>query len=128
MRERYGTSGPRRRRVIVIATTVLAMVFLSWVAWVAIFHANPAIDSQVHSFDPVNAHQVKVRLDTRFRNDRVRGTCLVRATARDHSIVGERNLSAADLRAAGTGWIPIRTERRATTVEVVRCAEDRAGE
>ena len=124
MRERYGTVSPRRRTVVVVATTVLAMVFLTWLAWVAIFHADPALDAEVTSFDPVDAHQVKVRLDTRFRDDDVRGSCLVRATARDHTIVGEANLSAADLRAAGSGWIPVRTERRATTAEVVRCTVD----
>ena len=121
MRERYGTVSPRRRTVVVVGTTVLAMVFLTWLAWVAIFHADPALDAEVTSFDPVDAHQVKVRLDTHFRDADVRGTCLVRATARDHTIVGELNLSAADLRAAGSDWIPVRTERRATTAEVVRC-------
>ena len=124
MRERYGTRSPRRRLVIVVATTVLAMVFLSWVAWVAIFHGNPAIDSQVSSFNPVSAHRIDVKLATRFRNDTVRGACLVRATASDHSIVGELNLTAAQIRAAGGDWIPIRTERRATTAEVVRCSEE----
>ena len=124
MRERYGTKSPRRRLVIVVATTVLAMVFLAWVAWVAIFHGNPAIDSEVSSFKPVSAHRIDVRLDTRFRNDSIRGACLVRATARDHSIVGELNLTASQIRAAGGQWIPIRTERRATTAEVVRCSED----
>jgi hypothetical protein len=121
MRERYGTDHPRRRIVLVVATTVLAMVFLAWVVWVAIFHGDPAIDSKVTSYDVVNAHQVNVQLDTRFRDAKTKGTCLVRATASDHSIVGELNLTAAQLRALGHRWIPIRTERRATTAEVVRC-------
>jgi hypothetical protein len=122
--ERYGRPSPRRRTVIVGATTLLAIVFLTWLGWVVIFHANPAIDSAVHSFKPVGDHRIDVKLDTRFRNDHVRGNCLVRATARDHSIVGELNLSAEQIRAAGGDWIPIRTERRATTVEVVRCTGD----
>jgi hypothetical protein len=124
MRDRYGTEHPRRRIVIVVATTVVAIVFLAWVAWVAIFHGDPAIDSQVSSFDPVSAHQMNVKLDTRFRNSTVHGTCLVRATASDHTIVGELNLTAAQIRAFGDHWIPIRTERRATTAEVIRCSGD----
>ncbi|RNL80890.1 DUF4307 domain-containing protein [Nocardioides marmorisolisilvae] len=119
--ERYGKPSPRRRAVIVGATTLLAIVFLTWLGWVAIFHGDPAIDSQVSSFNPVSAHQIDVKLDTRFRNDHVTGNCLVRATAADHSIVGELNLSAKQIRAAEGHWIPIRTERRATTAEVIRC-------
>jgi len=124
MRERYGTERPRQRLVLVIATTLLTIVFLSWLGWVVIFHGNPAIDSQVSSFDPVSAHQINVKLGTRFRNDHVTGNCLVRATASDHSIVGELNLSAQQIREAEGRWIPIRTERRATTAEVVRCTGD----
>jgi len=123
MRDRYGTDHPRRRIVIWVATTLLAIVFLIWVAWVAIFHSNPAIDSEVASFNVVSDHRIDVRLSTHLRNADVRGTCLVRATARDHTIVGELNLTAAQLRADEGTWIPIRTERRATTAEVIRCSQ-----
>ena len=124
MRERYGTESPRRRLVIVVATTVLAIVFLSWLAWVAIFHGSPAIDAELTAYDVVDSHQVKVKLAPELRDEDVKGTCLIRATARDHTIVGELNISAAELRAADGRWIEIRTERRATTVEKVRCTEE----
>jgi hypothetical protein len=124
MRERYGTDNPRRRIVIVVATTVLAMVFLAWVAWVAIFHSSQTIDTEVTAYKVVNAHRVDVKLNPELRDDKVKGTCLIRATAPDHSIVGELNITAAQLRSSAGQWIPIRTERRATTVEKVRCSED----
>jgi len=124
MRERYGTERPRRRLVLVIGTTLLAIVFLTWLGWVAIFHSNPAIDAQVTAYDVVDSHQIKVKLLPDLRDDEVRGSCLIRATAEDHTIVGELNISAAELRAANGEWIPIRTERRATTVEKVRCTEE----
>ena len=123
MRERYGTDKPRRRMVIVVATTVLAIVFLTWVAWIAIFHSNPAIDAQVTAYKVVDAHRVDVKLDAQLSNDKLKGTCLIRATAQDHSIVGELNISVAKLLSSEGQWIPIRTERRATTVEKVRCDE-----
>jgi hypothetical protein len=124
LQERYGKPSPRRRLVYLAATTLLAIVFLTWLGWVAIFHSNPAIDAQVTAYDVVSSHQIKVKLLPQLRDDAVKGSCLIRATARDHTIVGELNISAAELRAADGDWIPIRTERRATTVEKVRCTED----
>jgi hypothetical protein len=123
MQDRYGTVNPRRRIVLIVATTVLGAVFLGWLGWVAWFNSDPAIQAELTAYDVVDAHQVKIRVDARFRNDGIDGTCLFRATARDHTIVGELNLSVAQLRAAGDNWIPVTTLSEATTVEKVRCTE-----
>ncbi|MFL6024248.1 MAG: DUF4307 domain-containing protein [Marmoricola sp.] len=124
LQDRYGRPSPHRRTVIVAATTVLAVVFLAWLAWAAWFGRDDAVNAEVNSFEVVSTHEVRVKLDPDLRDAEVRGTCLVRATARDHTIVGELNVSAARLRASVGQWIPVRTERRATTVEVVRCTAD----
>ena len=76
------------------------------------------------AYDVVSTHEVKVKLLPELRDADVKGSCLIRATARDHTIVGELNVTAEQLRAADGNWISIRTERRATTVEKVRCSED----
>lgn len=122
MAERYGTTSPRRRKVLIVATTVLAAVFLGWLAWVAWVHSTPAIRAEVQSFDVVDAHQVRVRLASRIADDAT-GSCLLRATARDHTVVGERNVSVAEIRAAAGDWIAITTFNRADSVEKVRCTE-----
>lgn len=123
MQERYGTRDPRRRVLLIAATTVLAAVFLGWLAWAALFHATPALDASVTAYDVVDTHEVRVKVDARFAGDDVAGSCLLRATASDHNIVGELNVSADDLRELEGRWISLRTERRATTVELVRCSE-----
>jgi len=123
MQERYGTASPRRRVVLIVATTVLAIVFLGWLGWVAWFHSDPAIEAEVKSYEVVDAHHVQVRLASRFRDDSVEGSCLIRATARDHTIVGERNVTVAEIRAADGDWISITTLNRADSVEKVRCTE-----
>lgn len=123
MQERYGTARPRRRVVLIIATSLLAIVFLGWLAWVAWVHSDPAIEAEVQAYDVVDEHQVKVRLASRFRDDDVEGSCLIRATALDHTIVGERNVTVAEIRAADGDWIPITTLNRANSVEKVRCTE-----
>ena len=121
MAQRDGTDRPRRRAVIVVLSAVLATAFLVWLGWVAWFHGDPAIDANVSSFDVVSTHEVRVKVAVRFRDADTDGSCLVRATASDHTVVGELNLTADQLRAAKGGWISIRTERRATTAALVRC-------
>ena len=121
LQERYGKPSPRRRLVLVAGTTLLAIVFLTWLGWVAIFHSTAGIDAKLIAFKVVDSHRIDVKLVPDLRDDTVRGSCLIRATARDHTIVGELNISAAELRAANGDWVQIRTERRATTVEKVRC-------
>ena len=123
MQERYGTASPRRRVVLTVLTSLLAVVFLVWLGWVAWFHSDPAIEAEVKAYDVIDTHHVNVRLATRFRDDTVTGSCLVRATALDHTIVGERNITVAELRAAGDDWISISTLNRANSVEAVRCTE-----
>lgn len=123
MQERYGTASPRRRAVLIVATSVLAIVFLGWLGWVAWFHSDPPIEAEVVSFNIVDDQRVDVRLATRFRDVDVDGSCLLRATALDHTVVGERNVTVAELRAADGDWIPVTTFNRANSVEMVRCTE-----
>jgi hypothetical protein len=123
LQERYGTGHPRRRVAIIVATTILGVSFISWLAWAAWFQSDPAIRADLTSYDVVSTHEVKVKIEARFRNDHVQGSCLVRATASDHTIVGELNLGVAELKAFDGKWISIRTERRATTVALIRCME-----
>ncbi|MGO4255983.1 DUF4307 domain-containing protein [Marmoricola sp. RAF53] len=121
LQERYGAAKPGRRLAVIVASTLLAVAFLAWLAWAAWFHSSPALDAELTAYDVTGTHEVKVKVVPQVRDDQVRGTCLVRATAADHTIVGELNLTVADLQEQQGHWIPLRTERRATTVELVRC-------
>lgn len=123
MARRYGTDRPRRRGLLVALSALLATALLVWIAWAAWFRSEPAIEAQVFAYDVVDTHETRVRVDVRFRDERVEGGCLLRATAADHTIVGELNLTVAELREAGDDWISVRTEREATTVSLVRCTE-----
>jgi len=123
MARRYGTDRPRRRGLLVALSALLATALLVWIAWAAWFRSEPAIEAQVFAYDVVDTHETRVKVDVRFRDERVEGGCLLRATAADHTIVGELNLTVAELREAGDDWISVRTEREATTVSLVRCTE-----
>jgi hypothetical protein len=121
MADRYGTDRPRRRGLVIAIGGVLVAALLAWAVWAALDTGSSGLDATVTSYDVVSTHEVRVKVALDSRDPAVDGTCLLRATAEDHTIVGELNLTADQLREATGSWIPIRTERRATTAALVHC-------
>lgn len=119
--ERYGSPSPLRRRLVVVGSVLLAAVFLAWLAWTAISHAEPEVESAMITYDIVDEHTATARVDVRTRDADVVATCLLRATAEDHSVVGEQSFEVSGDPASTEYEQEIRTERRATTVELVGC-------
>ena len=117
--ERYGTPSPVRRRVLLGVVAVVVVGFLGWLAWAAWFHATPAVDSELVTWDVVDAHEatatVAVTLD-----DGVAASCLVRAVAEDHMTVGELAFHPVE----GRYDVSVRTEREATSVTLVGCTAE----
>jgi hypothetical protein len=75
------------------------------------------------TFTVDNEHQVTARVDVRIDEEDVAATCLLRAIAEDHTVVGELHfdVTAADLADGHVLEQVIRTERRATSVDPVGC-------
>ena len=118
--DRYGTPARWRRPAGVSLAVVLAVVGLGWLGWTMWFHTNPAVTSELVSFEVTGDHQMQVRLDVRLGGDDVAASCRLRAYAEDHTPVGELAFSPAE----GSNEVVIRTERRATTVEKLGCTAD----
>jgi len=123
MAERYGSARPRRRVLAIVAGMLVVGALLAWAVWAAWLQGTPAIRADLTAYDVVGDHEVKVKVAAKFRDEHAGGSCLIRATAEDHTVVGELNLTADELRAAQGSWIPVRTERRATTAALVRCTD-----
>jgi hypothetical protein len=120
---RYGTDRRRGRVAGLAAGGVLVAALLGWAIWAATSEGPDPLEVDVASYQVVGTHEIRVKLAAHFRDADTGGSCLVRATAEDHTVVGELNLTADQLRAAQGTWIPIRTERRATTATLVRCTD-----
>ena len=121
--ERYGAPSPVARRTLIAVVTVVAAAFLGWLAWVALAAGDPDVTSELVTWDVRDEHAVDTRVDVQLRTDDVVATCLLRAYAEDHTVVGELafEVTEADV-ADGTELARvIRTERRATSVESVGC-------
>ena len=55
------------------------------------------------------------------RDRSVEASCRVQAFSEDHSVVGERNFRVTGTEGTVTVALPFRTEREATSVEMVGC-------
>lgn len=119
MAERYGRRNRGTRLLVLVLVAILVLASLGWVGWAAWVHGNPEIQADVAAFDVPSAHEARARVELRLGDDDVTGTCLLRATAADHSIVGERNVQVDELQESS--WVSIRTERRATSVTLEHC-------
>lgn len=121
--ERYGAPSPWRRRVLVGGCVAVAGVFLGWLAWTALVHSTPEVESELVTFDVVDDHTATALISVDRRDGDVEAACLVRAFADDHTVVGELSWAPEGERQAQHD-VTIRTERRATSVELVGCTTD----
>jgi hypothetical protein len=119
--DRYGTPSPARRHAIIIASGVVGVLALAWLAWAAWFQSTPDVQSSLRSFDVVDNHSASAVVAVKPRSKDVSASCLVRAFGEDHSVVGELNFKVAGVSGTTLREVTLRTEREATSVELVGC-------
>lgn len=116
LQQRYGAPSRARRGLLIGVSVAIAVVFGVWLGWVALFHGNPDVTSELVGFEIIDDHTATTWINVSVHDD-VDATCTVRATSEDHTIVGEQTFSPTD----GRNDVTIRTEREATAVEKVGC-------
>ena len=116
LEERYGAPRRWQRPVTVALVATLAAVALGWLAWTAWYHATPDAESELVSYDVVDDHEARARLQVTLA-DGVAATCRLRAFAEDRTVVGELAFTPVD----GVNDVVVRTERLADSVEKVGC-------
>ena len=118
---RYGGQTPRRRRAVILTSGVVGVLALAWLAWAGWSQSTPDVESNLQSFSVVDSHSVEATVVVDIRSDGVTANCLVRAVGTDHSVVGERNFEVTGDSGASRHDVAVRTERRATSVELIGC-------
>jgi hypothetical protein len=122
---RYGRRTAPRSKVLVALIAVLVGAGLSWLAWVMLTHGRPLAQSELVSFDATGVHAVDAEFTVVRRDASVEASCLLRAFSSDHATVGELNVAVgADQPTTSTLTRTIRTERLATSVEMVGCTAE----
>ena len=95
---------------------------IGWLGWTMLYYARPQVQSGLIGFDVKGAHRADAIVTVVRRNRDVAATCLLRAYARDHSIVGELNFAVTSRSPTeATTTKTLRTERKATSVTMVGC-------
>lgn len=115
--ERYGAPSRSRRRAIWIGAVALGVGFLVWLGWSVWAQITPTVTSELISRSIEDEHTVTAVVDIRM-DPGTHATCLLRAFAEDHSIVGELPFDPVT---PGRHTETIRTERTATSVELLGC-------
>ena len=121
--DRYGAPSPVRRRLVIVLSALGGLVFLVWLGWSALAQADPEVSSDLVTYTIDGENAATARVDVRVDGDYVVATCILRAHAEDHTVVGELSfeVTAADLASGSTLQRTVRTERLATSVELVGC-------
>lgn len=115
--DRYGAPSPWGRGVLIGLVVVVAAAFLGWLGWTIWDQSTPDVRSELVGYDVVDEHAANATVDVRLRTDGVVASCRLRAYAEDHSVVGESVFVPED----GRNEVGVRTERRATSVELLGC-------
>jgi hypothetical protein len=119
--ERYGAPSRSRRPLVIVVAVSLVACGLAWLVWATVFHGRPQVTSELVGFDIDGQHSATARFTVVRHDDEVSASCLLRAFADDHSVVGEVTVPVSTGAAAATLTSRMRTERRATTVDLVGC-------
>ena len=123
--ERYGSPSGTRTKAVVALVVVLVAAGLSWLAWVMLEHGRPEAQSSLVSFSAEGEHAAVARFSVVRRSADIEADCLLRAFAADHMIVGELNVTVGPGEpTTETLERTIRTEREATSVDLVGCSTD----
>ena len=122
---RYGSPNRTARFAQLTVVAVVVAALLVWLVWVMMVHSRPLVHSQALSYQVEGDHAASARFTVVRRGADVRASCLLRAYAEDHAVVGEANVpvAAGEPRRTTIG-ATVRTERRATTVELLGCVSE----
>ena len=121
LEQRY--RGPSRAHRVVALVVVAAMVVsgIGFLGWSVFFHSTPEVTSRLTAFHVIDDHEVAGDITVSRASQFVEASCRLRAIAEDHTVVGEVTVPVVDGPETQTHRVPIRTERRATSVELVGC-------
>jgi len=120
--DRYGAPSRARRPVVIGVVAVLVVAATAWLVWVIGFHGRPEVSSQMVGYGVAGQHSATARFSVVRRSTDVTAQCVLTAYASDHAVVGEVTVPVgARYSADAIVRSTMRTERRATTVELVGC-------
>ena len=116
--ERYGKTGGNRWIAYAFG---LSVVGLLWVFWAGLHHANPAISSQLISFEVTGEKEISMRYSINRSNPDQVVICTLKALDQDKSVVGQIDdiIPAGERSSEQITAIPARSAP--VTASIARC-------
>jgi hypothetical protein len=118
--QRYAAQPSTWPRVFAVIGAVLVVSLGGWFVWAVWVHATPSVTSSLVTWQIVDEHTATATLEVDLDADAENPSCLLRAYAEDHTVVGDAPFRPED----GRNEVSIRTERMATSVEKIGCTAD----
>jgi hypothetical protein len=121
--QRYRGPSRTSRLVAVVLVVALAGAGIGFVGWSVLFASNPKVVSQLTAFAfPGGQEHLAVANITVDRESAfTEASCHLVAIAEDHAVVGELTVPVVDGPERQSLQVEIRTERRATSVDLLGC-------
>jgi len=119
--DRYGAPAPWRRAALLGLSVALAAAFLGWLGWTIWAQSTPRVESEMVGWEAIDDHEVSAVVQIQLDDDVEGASCRLRAYAEDHVVVGEASFTPER---SGLNEESFRTERRATSVELLGCTAD----
>jgi hypothetical protein len=116
--DRYGAPSAGRRWALLAVVVVVVAAFLGWLGWTIWSQSTPEVTSNLVTFHVEDQHAATATVEVRLADDDVTASCTLRAYAGDHTVVGELAFTPES---SGRTEQTIRTEREATSVELLGC-------
>ena len=104
-----------------VLVLVLVVAGAAWLVWAVAGGGRPAVSSQMVGFRVRGEHAVTATFTVVRRDGSAPVSCIVQARADDHAVVGEASVPVQAGRSARQVRTTVRTERRATSVDLVGC-------
>ena len=116
--ERYGKTGGNRWVAYAFGLSIIGLL---WVFWAGLHHANPAISSQLISFQVTGEKEISVRYSINRNDPNQVVICTLKALDQDKSVVGQIDdtIPSGERSSEQTAAIPTRSAP--VTASIARC-------
>jgi cell division septal protein FtsQ len=119
--ERYRGPSRATRVIALVVVGALALTGVGLLGWSVIFQSTPQVSSKLISFELPDEHTAVATISVARESSFTEATCEVVAVAEDHAVVASRDVPVLDGPEEQTLRVELRTERLATSVDLLGC-------
>lgn len=116
--DRYGKAGGNRWVAYAFAISIVGLL---WIFWAGLHHANPAIGSQLISFEVTGEKEISLRYSINRTNSDQVVICTLKALDQDKNVVGQMDDTIPAGERISQQVTAIATRSAPFTASIVRC-------